>query len=159
MGDHVTFNYTIDLTWSIVKRIRDKVASLVESQGEELAYACKMTSSELVENAVKYGCSIDDKKGIAFSFSIKDNEVRITVANGIINKGDFESVKFHISAINASTNPQELYINRLNTLLEKPELNQSQLGLYRIAYEGEFRLEYDYDDESNVLTVTATKKI
>jgi hypothetical protein len=158
MGDNITFNYNIDLTWSIVKLIRDKVAALVESQSEELAYACKMTSSELVENAVKYGCSIDNKKGIEFSFALSDNQAQIKVANGVINKTDFENVKAHISEIKSADKPQELYIKRLNTLLEKPELNQSQLGLYRIAFEGEFILEYNFDDKTNVLTVTATKK-
>ena len=159
MDDHITFNCTIDLNWSIINQIRDKVASLVESHGEDLAYACKMTSSELVENAIKYGCYIAGKKGIELSLSLKDNEVRISVANGIINKEDLENVKTHIKAINSSNNPQELYINRLKTLLEKPELNQSQLGLFRIAFEGEFSLEYDYDEKLNVLMVTATKRI
>ncbi|MBU0994607.1 MAG: hypothetical protein KJ737_19095 [Proteobacteria bacterium] len=158
MGDNITFNYNIDLTWSIVKLIRDKVSSLVESQSEELAYACKMTSSELVENAVKYGCSIDNKKGIEFFFSLGDNEAQIKVSNGVINKTDFENVKAHINEINSSVNPQDLYIKRLNTLLEKPELSQSQLGLYRIAFEGEFLLEYSYNENLNILTVTATKK-
>lgn len=156
---NIVFNYNIELTWSIVKFIRDNVESLVHDQSEELAYACKMTTSELLENAVKYGSPISREKGIEFSFILNQGEARITVANGIIRQSDYDNVKHHIDGINASGNPQELYIQRLNTLLENPELNKSQLGLYRIAYEGEFSLEYEYEDGSNVLTITATKTI
>lgn len=159
MGQNVDFNYNIDLTWNIVKIIRDKIADLVDSRGEDLAHACKMTASELVENAIKYGCAIAKGKGIEFSFSLKDNEVAVKVVNRVINTADFETVKAHINTINSSTNPQELYIKRLSTLLENPELDQSQLGLYRIAFEGEFRLAYEYEPSGKILTVTATKKI
>lgn len=159
MNKHFTFNCTIDLNWNIIQQLRDKLASLVQSYGENLAYACKITSSELVENAVKYGCHIDSQKGIDVSLSVKDNEVRISVVNGIINKADLENVITHIDAINASYNPRQLYVARLKALLDNPEQNQSQLGLYRIAFEGEFRLDYDYDHQLNALTVTARKNI
>ncbi len=159
MNDNITFSYNIDLTWSIVKHIRDNIESIVEAKDPDLADACKMTASELVENAVKYGCSAGKTRGIEFHFSINSTEARIVVSNGIIHHSDVENVKFHIDAINASESPQDLYIQRLNTLLENPELNQSQLGLYRIAFEGEFCLSYEHDEQLNVLTITATKQI
>lgn len=159
MNDLVNFSYNIDVVWNTVKLIRDKVASLIATQGDELVDACKMTSSELVENAIKYGCTVESGKGIEFAFSLGEGEVRISVTNGVISQADIENVRAHIDEIKAASNPQALYIKRLTTLLENPDLKQSQLGLYRIAFEGEFELQYSYDEPKKILTVTATKKI
>lgn len=159
MSEEIKFNYNIDTSWSIIKTIRDKVESLVASKDELLAYACKMASSELVENAIKYGCSISDDKGIDFNFSLGSNIVKIEVTNGIIHISDYENVKKHINEINASDNPHDLYLKRLTILMEQKNIRQSQLGLYRIAYEGEFELQHKYDESRNVLTVTAVKSI
>ena len=159
MSDEITFNYNIDSSWSIIKVIRDKVESLLASKDEHLAYICKMTASELVENAVKYGCAIDDEKGIDFNFSLTNKKVKIEVSNGITHLSDFENVKKHTNEINATKDPHELYVKRLTVLMEQKNVRQSQLGLYRIAYEGAFKLQYDFNKEKNVLTVSAIKEI
>ena len=123
MGDEIHFNYNIDSSWSIIKVIRNRVEALVMDKDPELAAACKMTASELVENAVKYG---------------------------IINDFDFENVKKHIDDIRETDNPHDLYLKRLEILMKQKNVRQSQLGLYRIAYEGEFHLAYSYDKTDRV---------
>lgn len=152
-----TVKYYIDPLWDTVKKIRGEVEGILQDRGQEITDASKMTASELIENAVKYGCSIEDGTGIQFELVLDENCIRIIVRNKVLSQDDFENVKSHIDNVNASNNPQELYLQRLMMLMENTRLSKSQLGLYRIAYEGEFKLEYDYDD--SILTVMATRKI
>jgi len=157
MTEIITFTYQIDPLWDTVNKIRDKVELILREKGEELNDASKMTASELIENAVKYGCSITKGRGIQFELIANENLIRISVTNRINSMDDYQSVQMHIDAINASNNPQELYIDRLMNLMENPKINKSQLGLYRIAYEGEFYLNYTF--QNSILTITAQRKI
>ncbi len=157
MENDIFFNYTINPGWDIVKQIREKVELSVSEKNEDLAYASKMTASELIENAVKYGCPVDNQEGIAFNLNMNNNQITIKVSNGVRYQTDYQKVIENIDKINDTDNHQELYIQRLSELMENDKPGQSQLGLYRIAFEGEFNLAYEYKDE--VLTVTATRNI
>lgn len=157
MGKPVIFRYSITPMWGIVEKIRDKVEALLSSENDEIRYVCKMASSELIENAVKYGHSPDQKKGIDFSLHKDQKQIVIKVTSGIKSMNDFEKVKVHVDKIKSCDNPQELYIQRLTELMKNPKPGQSQLGLYRIAYEGEFMLEYEINDM--LLTLTAFRHI
>jgi hypothetical protein len=116
-----------------------------------------MAIIELVENAVKYGSSIPGKEGVEFDFKIDNNNIIIKISNGLIHEKDGITVANNINKIKSSNNPMELYIQRLKELLEKPVEGVSQLGLYRIAYEGRFNLDYSIDN--NILTITAYRTI
>lgn len=157
MGKGNSVKYYIDPLWDTVKKIRDEVEAILIDMGKEITDASKMTASELIENAVKYGCSIEDGTGIQFELIVEDGQIQIVVKNKILSQDDFENVRSHIDNVNASTNPQDLYLNRLMMLMENTKIAKSQLGLYRIAYEGEFKLTYDYTD--SILTVTATRNV
>ncbi len=152
-----TVKYYIDPLWDTVKKIRGEVESILKDRGRDIMDASKMTASELIENAVKYGCSIEDGTGIQFELILDEDRIRILVRNKVLSQDDFENVKQHIDSVNAAENPQELYLQRLMMLMENTRISKSQLGLYRIAYEGEFVLKYDYSD--SILTVTATRMI
>ncbi len=157
MTDVVTFSYKIDPLWDTVKQIRDKVEASLENYEKEIADASKMAASELIENAVKHGSSLKGKGGIQFEFAANDTHIKIIVINKIHSQEDYDILKSHIDQIHTTGNPEKLYVNRLKILMENTRLVKTQLGLFRIAYEGEFDLEYKFDNE--VVTVTAMREI
>jgi hypothetical protein len=145
--------------WNVVKEIRNEVGINMENRGAELRDASQMVASELVENAVKYGLAInhESEMGIEFLFQVNDREIMIEVTNSADSEYDLANVTRHIDAINKSKDPQHLYVKRLTELMDTPGQKGSQLGLYRIAYEGEFSLSYEVKDK--VITVKAYRKI
>ncbi len=158
MSKPVRYKQTIQPLWSIVRQVRDKVEAILAPAGEEISYACKMVASELVENAVKYGITGDGQgvNGIEFELSMVDREIVITVKNRVASEDHLKNARNHIDVINASGDPQQLYVERLKVLVEEPGgRGASQLGLYRIAYEGGFDLAYVV--AGDVLTVIATR--
>ena len=159
MGKGAVLNYNIRPTWEIIEEIRNGVESLFTNKNKGLSYASKMVASELIENAIKYGRSVDRQKGvgIVFECKISDDTVRIMVSNRIIAEKDYENVKRPIDRINASNNTEELYMQRLAEVMENPDVGGSKLGLYRIAYEGQFSLKYEFEDM--ILTIIAKRSI
>ena len=157
MNTNITFCYNIDPLWDAVRQIRDKVESSLTHFDKEISDASKMTSSELIENAFKHGLAIEDGTGIQFEFTAGDDTIRIEVKNKVHAREDFDVLKKHIDEINASNDPEELYLNRLRALMENTRIPRTQLGLYRIAYEGEFKLAYK--KEKDILTVVASREI
>jgi hypothetical protein len=145
--------------WNVVQEIRNEVRRKMENRGAELRDATQMVASELVENAVKYGLIFDYESdmGIEFLFEVNDREIMIEVTNSADSEYDLANVTRHIDAINKAKDPQQLYVQRLTELMDNPGQGGSQLGLYRIAYEGEFSLSYEVADK--VITVKAYRKI
>ena len=156
MGKTIHFGYHIDPVWDIIKQIRTKVESELGEYAEELRHASKMTASELIENAVKYGDAVAQGEGISFEFTATERQITIMVSNKIVSQEDADDVQRHIDLIHAH-NPEELYLNRLQALMDDPTLEKSQLGLIRIAYEGRFTLSYTCQD--GILTITAIRNI
>ncbi len=155
----IVYKYDITPVWDIARQIRTKVESILKGESKGLQDACKMVTSELLENAIKYGSSVDarDNRGIQFEIYVGNELISIKVINRIIDPSDFECFREHIVKIKTSKNPEQLYIQQLSALLENPKLNQSLLGLYRIAFEGEFKIDYVFED--NILTVIAERNI
>ena len=120
---------------------------------EDVVDATVMCAAELVENAVKYGNDTDGVNTVLFDVSVKDGVVCVSVSNSVRDQRDLDSLRFHIDQIKKSSDPSQLYIGRLRDLIENPKGGISQLGLYRIAYEGEFSLDYRY--ENHVIKVVA----
>ncbi len=158
MGSPCTYRQTIDPAWSVVEEIREEVAAIMEPSGEELSYASKMVASELVENAVKYGL-IDPQtgKGITFDLVAGEKDITIAVTNRPASEEHLANVRKHIEAIAEAGDAQQLYIQRLTMLMEHPADEGSQLGLYRIAYEGGFDLNYQLAND--VLTIKARRDL
>lgn len=157
MSDNVVVKYSINSAWGIVKEIREKVGALLKDRDRDLVNATMMTASELIENAIKYGTPVSSSTDIDFELSISDARIIINISNGIVSAADYENVKRHLDLIAQSGNPGELYTKRLIELMENPRPGVSQLGLYRIAYEGEFTLSYRF--ENNILTIIAARAI
>ncbi len=156
---HIHFRYQIHPVRDIIRIIRDKVETSLLLYPEELRDACRITVSELIENAVKYGTAIDKNLGITFDFTVDDRCIAIVVVNKIYDQKDYEAFRQHLDQIQASENPKELYYQRLQFLLDHPEQDRAQLGLLRIAYEGKFVLNYYYNKNDGVVTITAVRMI
>jgi len=152
MDKNINIKYDIAPLWGIVKEIRNEVESLLKGKDKELAYAGKMIASELIENAIKYGSAAEQEKGIMFDLHADIKQVVIKVSNEIKFKDDYDNLVTHIDKINSTDDIKGLYVERLKKLMESPK-EKSQLGLYRIAYEGKFNLKYEY--ENNLVTVIA----
>ncbi len=152
----ISFSYHIEPVWGSLDRIRDGIESSLECFGRKLTDASVMAASELLENAIKYGCPGDKKTGIEFTIIADDHQIRITVSNRIRTVQDYEELKRHIDKISLSDNPDTLFVERLWTLMdvrEEDNFAKTRLGLIRIANEGGFELTCKL--ENNFLTITA----
>jgi hypothetical protein len=144
----ISINLSITSTWSIIKDVQDKTERLLNEHGasRDITEAIIMCASELLENAIKYGSSADNTNRVSFDLGIRDGMIQLSVSNGIEDEADVRNVKLHIERIRNTDNPGELYTERLKQLLENPKPGISQLGLYRIAFEGECTLDFTYRD-------------
>jgi hypothetical protein len=159
MNEDVSFNISIKPTWSIVRELQEKTAQFMneKKKSKDISEASIMCATELIENAVKYGTEKPDGSNIDFELHADNEKIMIKVANGIKSEEDKDNVAEHIDKIKESDDPSMLYTERLMELMENPKPGISQLGLYRIAYEGEFTLDYSY--QNKILTISAERKI
>ena len=114
-----------------------------------------MTISELIENAVKYENATETSEAIDIRFSIEDDIITIIVSNPVTDKKHIEVLKDHINKIINAGDRRQLFTERVRNLMENEQSGKSQLGLYRIAYEGKFNLSYTY--ENDIITVIARR--
>ena len=157
MSNDVKISLSITPTWSILKDVREKTEKFVKSKGvaPEIIEATIMCASELVENAIKYGSDQPDNCNINFDLRAENNKIIVQVSNGIKEQKDVNSVVEHITKISNSDDPSKLYTERLMELMENPKPGISQLGLYRISYEGQFILDSKVSD--SMLTIIAER--
>jgi len=147
---------SIEPTWNIVLNINDRIDDLFPDISKDVSESIRMISTELVENAVKYGEKVDALTGIDFALVRSSNEIIVKVANGVLIEDNVNRVIKNIDKIRNCADPSVLYIERLMELLESKNTEVSELGLYRIAYEGDCAVDYEY--ASNVLTITAIRE-
>ena len=157
-NDEVNISLSITPTWSILKDVQEKTEQFMKKKNtkSDTIEAAIMCASELVENAIKYGSSNTGESNITFDLSTIDDKVCIKVSNGIKDENDALNVKTHIDRLKKTGDPGKLYTERLMQLMDNPKPGVSQLGLYRIAYEGEFKLDYTY--HNRILIVIAERK-
>ena len=130
------FKFSARPMWDIVSDIRKQIKSLVAKKSftQEIIENMETAAMELFENAIKYGVSTQDAIDVILDISCDEsNELRISVSNGIESH---ESIQGFLEFINKG---------------------KSQLGLFRIAYETGFTI--DYEISGKKLIVKATKKI
>lgn len=157
--EELSFKVSIKPTWKIVQEIRDETQKIITKKGKDkdVIDAIMMCVSELIENAVKYGSAVSESVNIDFNMNWDENTVKIQVSNGVQSDKDAKNIIDRIEKIKMSNDPAKLYVDRLMELLENPRQGASQLGLYRIAYEGGFKINYSYKDQ--VLTIFAEKDV
>jgi hypothetical protein len=141
--------------WPNVRKIRHEVGTALEACPAALRSAAMMTSSELVENAIKYGEKVPGAEAATFLLEATPGLLSIRVVNGSTNALGVAELARRVEELSRAEDKQALYLSRLEELLVHAD-ESGKLGIYRIGFEGGFELECDYTN--NLVTVTATRK-
>ncbi|HMU39331.1 MAG TPA: hypothetical protein PKE31_09985 [Pseudomonadota bacterium] len=149
-------NMTFPILWNHVRSIREEVFKALADQPETIRIAAMMTMSELVENAIKYGESVENASCVKASMNIDTERIQIVVQNGSSSEKSIQTLARHIDLIQSTEDKGELYLARLTELMAHPG-GGSQLGLYRIAFEGGFDLTCNWSNK--IVTMTATRRL
>lgn len=149
---------TITPVWAMIelarKRIQTELGEMLNKADLDASIIC---ASELFENAIKYGDSVDEMQFIQFLLKLQGSKVMITVSNGVTNPQDLRNVRESIDKINSGESPERLYFARLKEMIGSSQPQKSRLGLFRIAHETKFSL--SYKNTSNTVIVNASLNI
>jgi hypothetical protein len=156
MGANLAIQHDIAPFWAVIHDIREEVKHALAPYAEELREAGTMAASELLENAVKYSGG-DRGAAIGFKLTADGRRLRIETRNAVHSKDEMNALKAHIDGIDAG-DPEKLYVGRLTYLMAHPGARNTGLGLYRIAYEGQFGLRCLMGADNRV-AVCATRRI
>jgi hypothetical protein len=115
-----------------------------------------MVASELLENAVKYGETVPAAQKISVTLTVTETSITIIVTNGSADVDAVAALARRVDEITSAQDKSALYFARLEELMSQPA-ESGQLGLYRIAFEGEFEIQLCYRDQ--VVSMTATRTI
>jgi len=153
---NTTFN--IKPVWGELENVRDNIRNFLEQQNvpADDVYSGVMITSELVENAIKYGDE-SDSPDIQVYAEFEKGEITIEVRNHIRDSEDENLQKLDraIQWVNGFQFPFEAYIEKLKYVSSKNlEEGESGLGLVRIAYEGHANIDF-YVDENETLCISA----
>lgn len=129
--------------WSNVRNVRERVGAVLGDYGVDVRVATMMTASELVENAIKYGQCSPEVPAVLFSLEARDRFVTICVVNGSDDVAGVTELQRRVDEVARADDPRELFLMRLRQLCLEPG-ESGRLGIYRIACEGEFRLQCTY---------------
>ena len=149
-------NVSLPHTWDHVRQIRGRVAEVLKEAESSLRTATVMVTSELVENAVKYGEAVPAAQQIRVALTVSETAIVIKVSNGSSDSSGVAALARRVDEIMSAPDRSVLYFTRLEELMSAPT-EQGKLGLYRIAFEGEFDIQLTYHDQ--VVTMTATRRI
>jgi hypothetical protein len=147
-------NVWLPHSWDHIRQIRAKVGEALKDADPSLRSAAIMVASELVENAVKYGEEVPDARQITVSLEMGPAAIVIAVSNGSADPKAIEALKRRVDEITSAPDKSVLYLARLEELMAE-STETGELGLYRIAFEGEFDIQLRYLNQ--VVTMTATR--
>ncbi len=121
----------------------------------ELSESVGIVTSELLENAIKYGdWAQGPKKFLVLSARGSGDEVVIDVASPVTSGSPhLANVASTIDWITKFPTAREAYVARMRMIAEEPD-GQSRMGLVRIAYEGPCQIAAKHD--AGMLHVHAT---
>ncbi len=145
----------IPKSWDFVRHVRSKVEEELSDLPLSLRYAAGMVASELAGNAIKYG----DPNGPVpphLSCEVTDKKIVIEVSNYVQSQELVQEVQSRVDQMSKAEDIEALFIKRLISFLNETAQG-SQLGLYRIGYEGGFNLNSSY--QNSILTLRATRGI
>jgi hypothetical protein len=148
--------WTLPLMWHLLSDLRRGVEEALQDFPQEVRYAASMVAEELVSNATKHGVSVPGSPSAQLTLAVTENQIQLAVSNGVASESAVEELKKRLAQIADTESKEQLYMNRLQQMLDDP-MQTGQLGLYRIGFEGRFRLTCQYCD--HVLTVRASREI
>ena len=156
------FEIAIRPVWSEVERVRNESMNFLESQDlpDDTIQSLGMVTSELCENAVKYGSfGGGQEPRVHVHIYCNDERERVSIrVSGPVqveNNPHFRRLKQTLDWLEHHENPMQAYLEKMQDVSRRDPLDkESGLGLPRIAYEGQSILSYELNDD-NVLTVSA----
>jgi hypothetical protein len=148
--------FEIPLVWDSVSKIRLEVGVLFSSYVDEVRDRAVMIASELAENIVKYGAVIDDERVGFITVYLSEEQFSIHSHNAVGDIRHVQAVEAIIEEINDSDDPSKLSISRLRELIAGSVDGPSQLGLLRVATDGNSDLSCKFGD--TVLTIEAVHR-
>jgi hypothetical protein len=140
--------------WDNIKDITDEIHDIFSNDVNK-ANAIRMVSEELLENIIKYGDLSNEKSPPTISIDSNKDTILIKTTNMIKSKNNADELIKHINLTLSRTDYQKIYLERLKDIRKSKKREKTMLGIYRIVYEGMFRLNYDL--EGDLLTITAVR--
>jgi hypothetical protein len=117
----------------------------VRGCSEACREAVALAVTELGENLLKYAAPTDPAHAGTIGVGIEGDKIRIRAVGGVNSPDDARKVAGIVGKITTSDGgASALYRDRLRELFENPALPSAQLGLLRLAFEGNFRLSYSF---------------
>ncbi|HEY6727901.1 MAG TPA: DUF6272 family protein [Polyangiaceae bacterium] len=123
-------------TWEELGRVRAAFEEYFADSTDEFKAAATMAGLELAENVIKHGTGASSG---CVAVAVREGEVVISTQNQVTSTQRASLVRARIQEI-ADKGAREMYVKRMLELIEQPDAHGSGLGLFRIAYEGDFRL-------------------
>ncbi|MBP7553070.1 MAG: ATP-binding protein [Spirochaetes bacterium] len=152
-----TLEYLIRPTPKSIDFVKHSIKERLNVMDVNLLHQIEMVVSELLENSVKYCPPENNNQDIKLQFINDNKTVKIIVTNNIKSTDDKKNIEETIGKIQNSPESNNLYLERIREILYQKEHGKSQMGLYRIVYEGEFEITYSIDDDK--LSITAVKNL
>lgn len=142
--------------WENIEKVRESVSRFLDELGvdHDTVYSASMASSELIENAIKYG---SEKKDITVIVELKNNKISIEVKNKAVSASDENLLRLDraVQWIKSFSFPFEAYIEKLRYVSSIDiDEGESGLGLVRIAFEAHADVDF-YIDENRTICVSA----
>jgi hypothetical protein len=146
----------LPMSWSRIESARRTVAAGLAGIDEGVRDAAVMVASELAENVVKYGEPMANDESGHVELAVDKRSIVIRSRNGV-SPERAAVVCVLIDKISAAEDPAALYVTRMRAILSNPQHEGSQLGLFRIVCEGQFKLSCAY--AGGILTITAERSL
>ena len=155
------FGFSIDLTvrseWRNIDLLRTSVQNCFTAVFADVdgCHAIAMVTGELLENALKYG---DWVRGDRAMFRLKvagdDGGIAVSVQNPLKDEAQAATLMKTIEWIGGFAKPEQAYRARMLQIAqdETEDATPSRLGLVRIAFEGNCRLDAKVDGNSVIVT-------
>lgn len=152
----MNYRKKVKANWKSIKSIQNHLERKLKNNEKGYIDSVNMVAGELLENSIKYYMKKEKKKSLSFFFSNKD-DVIISILNQEIDNEDLPSVIDLIDEINCSSNPYNLYIDRLQEIIDNRVKGENRLGLLRVVSDGGYTLRYKLSN--NKLSIYASKKL
>jgi hypothetical protein len=153
-ADPGDFHFRVDVPfgprWHHVELLRMSILQCLATifQNHDFCDQLGMVTAELLENAIHYG-HWDGAAEHPFRLSVRGfhGDVVIEVANPIDpSTHNGARLKRITERLAAAASPKEAYVNRLREIADSPEEVGSGLGLLRVAYETNCKLDVKVED-------------
>lgn len=142
--------------WKRIRDLRKQVSEMSTMLSAELREALVMATTELVENAVKYGENAPLYEDVSIRVALDPTRIVVEVCNGVVEPQSLHELFARVEEIKKSEDREALYTKRLTEILSDPTIS-GKLGLYRVAFEGGFDIECTL--EGQMLCVRATREL